>query len=64
MGMAWRATVMENGERHVTPEEDTREHDLSPKCWCKPWLDDEVFVHQSADRREFDEPDARRRPDA
>lgn len=44
--------------QHVVPLDDRRIHDISLKCWCEPRLDDEkphVVVHNSADRREFEE---------
>ncbi len=38
---------------HVIPLNDTREHEESVDCWCKPRDDgDGVVVHNSADRRE------------
>lgn len=44
-----------HGDRHVTPANDLREHDLKPLCWCDPRRDREepsVVVHNSMDRRE------------
>jgi len=44
---------MDNGERHVIPQDDLRLHDGSPGCWCCPRDDGEdVWVHNSADGRE------------
>ena len=43
---------------HVIPVGDLREHEESPKCWCKPAEDDEepeVWVHNSMDGREAHE---------
>lgn len=38
---------------HVIPKNDFREHSFQD-CWCKPSLNsDGVFVHNSADGREF-----------
>jgi hypothetical protein len=46
---------------HVVPVNDTREHMDIRQCWCRPTLDEEaghvVVVHQSADGREYFEPD-------
>jgi hypothetical protein len=42
--------------RHVVPLYDLREHEISADCWCRPRKDDEddgVFIHHSADRREY-----------
>ena len=40
-------------EYHVTPVNDLREHEDTPKCWCKPVeTDPGVWVHNSMDRRE------------
>lgn len=49
---------------HVVPIADLRQHstdiatqgdDFCPHCWCRPELDDEVVVHNSADGREAHE---------
>lgn len=36
----WRQTTFRNaqgeGEAHVYPVVDVREHDESPRCWCHP----------------------------
>lgn len=37
---------------HVRPVADYRPHTLYVPCWCKPTLDDGVYVHHSMDRRE------------
>lgn len=40
---------------HVYPVDDLKEHVLTPKCWCKPVLDDEdgrLWVHNAMDQRE------------
>ena len=37
---------------HITPIGDLKDHIASADCWCKPELDDGVFVHHSMDRRE------------
>jgi hypothetical protein len=48
---------------HVTPIDDLREHLLLQQCWCRPKvLDDDdgtepLIVHNSADGREYFEPD-------
>jgi hypothetical protein len=36
----------------VLPIDDAREHDYGEKCWCQPFDDDGVLVHNSADERE------------
>ncbi len=37
----------------VVPIDDLREHALHPAtCWCQPFDDDGVLVHNSADERE------------
>ena len=38
---------------HIVPVNDLREHATSPQCWCKPTLDDGVFIHHAMDRREL-----------
>jgi len=44
-----------NGEIHVTPLDDLRPHDHSPRCWCCPVEDSQepdVWTHNSMDGRE------------
>lgn len=37
----------------VYPLDDLRDHDVeNPECWCQPFYDDGILVHQSMDRRE------------
>ena len=50
--MKWCAIVSPDGERCVYPLDDLREHILKGKCWCHPFDDDGVTVHNSMDRRE------------
>lgn len=37
---------------HVIPLNDLRPHDDVPTCWCVPYLDEDVYVHNALDRRE------------
>ena len=37
---------------HVVPDDDLREHELTKDCWCHPYDDDLIWVHNSMDRRE------------
>jgi len=49
--------VYDNG--HVIPRNDLRVHEADASCWCAPTQhpeDADVWVHHSADRREFNEP--------
>jgi hypothetical protein len=44
-----------DGDVHVIPNGDLREHEASSKCWCKPSPDDDcdrVWVHHALDERE------------
>lgn len=59
--MTWRAVPIKArldlpmGQVHVVPEDDLREHDVSPRCWCRPRqdiADPPVWVHNSMDGRE------------
>lgn len=36
----------------VLPRNDLREHVFGRKCWCKPFEEDDVIVHNSMDGRE------------
>jgi hypothetical protein len=38
---------------HVVPLNDIREHEDSGDCWCKPRLEDGVWIHYSMDGREL-----------
>ena len=50
----WRAILLSNGERHAVPCDDLRPHMLEGDwCWCNPYYDDGVWVHNAMDRREF-----------
>jgi hypothetical protein len=49
----WRAQLLPNGQHHVTPIADHRNHQLSAECWCHPFDDEGVYVHNSLDGREF-----------
>jgi len=55
------------GPPHVVPQDDLKAHDIgmrldgSPVCWCAPYRDDGVIVHNSADQRELSEPGYERR---
>lgn len=48
----WKATLTDTGERHVVPIGDLRSHDENSECWCRPFDDEGVTVHNSMDRRE------------
>lgn len=37
---------------HVLPDGDWRDHDVDAPCWCAPYQDDGVIVHNSMDQRE------------
>lgn len=50
--MTW-GIFLETGERHVIPLDDLRHHVESAACWCRPYDDEGVWVHNSMDRREF-----------
>jgi hypothetical protein len=48
----WESSCDEQGERHVIPLDDLKPHVYTIDCWCKPYLDDAIIVHNSMDRRE------------
>lgn len=39
-------------DREVIPRNDLREHAFGRECWCKPFEEDGVIVHNSMDGRE------------
>lgn len=47
----WYLTRFDD-ESHVSPRGDIREHVLSDTCWCEPFYDEGVCVHNSLDERE------------
>jgi hypothetical protein len=44
-----------NHDIHVVPVDDLVAHNDAPSCWCMPTLEGGIYVHHSADQREFDE---------
>lgn len=44
----------------IKPINDLKPHSDGPECWCKPIRDDDMFVHNSMDRREEYETGKRR----
>lgn len=57
MSPAWAVYVADDGAKHVTPINDLREHELLEACWCQPFDDDGIIVHNSLDKREIFEHD-------
>lgn len=56
--MATASQTDQSEDVHVVPLNDKQEHVLSYRCWCSPEFDNEdgrVFVHNSADGREWGE---------
>lgn len=49
--MSWTVWETDLDEIHVIPTDE--EHSHTALCWCKPTLDGNIFVHHSADRREY-----------
>lgn len=46
----WLAT-----SEHVIPMDDLRPHEESSQCWCRPFDEDGIWVHNSMDKRELAE---------
>ena len=36
----------------VSPKSDLKEHLSGETCWCRPFIDDGILVHNSSDERE------------
>jgi len=49
----WQVVENARGEMHVEPVADSREHEHDHRCWCRPWLDESVWVHNAADKRKL-----------
>lgn len=47
----WAVTAKNN----IIPMNDLREHIEEDRCWCQPWYEGDILVHNSADRREISE---------
>ena len=45
--------VSDGAHNHVMPQHDRQEHRPTFGCWCQPYKDGNVIVHNSADRREM-----------
>lgn len=50
---SWEAICLPTGESHVIPLDDLRPHIETPQCWCGPFDDDGIWVHNAMDHREF-----------
>ena len=51
LGCAWEVIVDERHGRHVMPINDLRQHRLE-NCFCTPFDEDGITVHNSLDGRE------------
>lgn len=47
--MIW---IAQDNPLEVTPVDDLRQHDSGAKCWCRPFMDGDVIVHNALDNRE------------
>jgi hypothetical protein len=45
---------------HVIPQNDLREHEETPNCWCSPEVDGMLVIHNALDGREAFETGERR----
>jgi len=52
MPLPWRCCDNHDGETHIAPIGDLRQHILSEDCWCEPRNDGDSIIHNSADERE------------
>lgn len=61
-GLDWAVFEEDNGETHVIPLNDTKEHDHCIHCACSPFIDEEEneIIHNSYDGREAFEEGFRR----
>jgi hypothetical protein len=44
--------VYEGSPREVAPVDDLKPHISGEKCWCTPFWEDEILIHNSMDGRE------------
>lgn len=52
MSAAWAVHRRSTGQLVVVPLDDLAEHVIEGQCWCQPYEEDGVLIHNSADRRE------------
>jgi hypothetical protein len=46
--------IIESGGRNnVIPQNDRKDHSPGFGCWCEPYEDGNIIVHNSSDRREM-----------
>jgi hypothetical protein len=43
---------VQSNPSEVTPIEDLRDHQSGVACWCRPFMEDDVIVHNALDGRE------------
>lgn len=48
----WEKAQIVGQHPHVMPLNDWVEHLVAPHCWCHPRCEDDVWIHNSMDRRE------------
>jgi hypothetical protein len=48
----WLAVADPKTGNHALPLNDFRDHVESGQCWCRPTLDENVWVHHAMDQRE------------
>ena len=53
MGQHWEVSIEPGQPAHVIPIGDLKPHTETADCWCKPWDDEGVLVHNAMDRREY-----------
>lgn len=54
IGAGWETVTLDDGDIHVLPVEDLREHE-APECWCcatRDADDETIVVHRALDQRE------------
>lgn len=49
----WESTQWREGDTHVVPLNDLREHEQYTDCWCNPVENEaNIWVHNALDQRE------------
>jgi hypothetical protein len=48
----WEVIKNEIDETHVIPQRDLKPHTENAGCWCQPFDDEGIWVHNSLDQRE------------
>lgn len=47
----WDIIETRSGEHHMVPDTEPQRHIPNRECWCRPWRDEGVWVHNDPPNR-------------